>query len=325
MSDRTVKPVYVMHGDDTFLQDAYRKEIIAHSVGDADPQTCVAQFDATAELALVLDELRTLPFLAPRRVVILRDAEAFISAYRAQLEDYLQSPSETATLVLMVSSWPKNTRLYKLVAKIGRTIDCGSPRHNLTQWLGKSAGKRGKSIARDAAELLVEWLGSDLSVLNGEVEKLSLYVGQRDTITAQDVATMVTASSGPVAFALTNALTDGNASAALKALDDMLTVRGEEFRVLGMIASHLRRALRGQQLAATGKNPAGALNPRMPHRAKAAFTAMLARRPLATLEGDFRRLIRADLGMKSGLEPVATLQELVVGLCERQGAWNGRA
>ena len=315
MSDTTVKPVFVLHGDDAFLRDAYRQEIVTNAIGQADRQTCVAVFDATAQLADVLDELRTLPFLAPRRVVIISDAEAFVSAYRGQLEDYLRSPSQTATLVLIVSSWPKNTRLYKLVSAIGQTIDCGAPQKGLEHWLTKSASKRGKQIARDAAGLLLEWIGNDLSVLSGEIEKLSLYVGQRETITAADVSTMVTASAGPVAFALTNALTAGDASGALKALDGMLTARGEEFRTLGIIAAHLRRVLRCQQLSAGGGDPAAGLNPRMPYRAKQAFLTMLSRRDLGVLQKDFRALIRADLGMKSGLEPAAALQELIVDLC----------
>ncbi len=95
----------------------------------------------------------------------------------------------------------------------------------------------------------------------------------------------------------------------------MLTARGEEFRTLGMIASHLRRVLRAGQLAACGADPAAALNPRMPYHAKQAFLAMLSRRPLRAVQEDFRRLIRADLGMKSGADAGAALQELVVGLC----------
>ena len=315
MSDKTVKPVFVLHGDDAFLRDAYRQEIVANAIGQADRQTSVAVFDATAELADVLDELRTLPFLAPRRVVIINDAEAFVSAYRGQLEDYLRSPSKTATLVLLVSSWPKNTRLYKLVSNIGRTFDCGAPQKGLAHWLTKSASKRGKLIDRDAADLLLDWIGNDLGALSGEIEKLSLFVGQRETITAADVSATVTASAGPVAFALTNAMTAGDASGALKALDGMLTARGEEFRTLGIVASYLRRALRGQQLSAGGGDPTGALNPRMPYRAKQAFLAMLARRSLGALQEDFRSLIRADLGMKSGVEAAAALQELVVDLC----------
>ncbi|MFW6062370.1 MAG: DNA polymerase III subunit delta, partial [Planctomycetota bacterium] len=111
-----IKPIYVLHGNDQFLLDTWRKEIVSRLVGDADPQVCVTSFDASAELAEVLDELRTLPFLAPYRVVIVRDADAFVSAHRDALENYLDRPCQSASLVLMVSSFPKNTRLYKAVA-----------------------------------------------------------------------------------------------------------------------------------------------------------------------------------------------------------------
>ena len=315
MYHATVKPVYVLHGEDAFLRDVHRQEIIQLAIGDADTQMCLRTFDATAELADVLDELRTLPFLAPRRVVVVLDADAFVSRHRAALEDFLQSPPDTASLLLIVSSWPSTTRLYKLVGKIGEAVNCRAPHRGLGQWVNRSAQKRGKKIAHDAADLLVEWLGNDLASLDREVEKLALFAGDRHTITAEDVCSLVTSGSGTDPFALTNALVRGEAKVALKALDGMLTSRGEEFRVMGMIASHLRRVLSAQQLAAAGKDPASALNPRMPYHAKNAFLAMLQRRPLRVLEGDFRRLIRADLGLKSGLNPTATLQELIVALC----------
>ena len=75
MSERDVKPVYVLHGSDTFLRDTHRAEIIGQAVGDADSQLCVCSFDATAELAEVLDELRTVPFLAPLRIAVVTDAD----------------------------------------------------------------------------------------------------------------------------------------------------------------------------------------------------------------------------------------------------------
>lgn len=312
MSGTAAKPIYILHGEDTFLRDVHHREILAHALEGADPQTCLNTYDASVELAEVLDELRTLPFLAPRRVVIIRDADAFISKYRGQLEDYLQSPPQTATLVLMVSSWPKTTRLFKLVAKVGQVYDCGKPQRGVEQWVANSMGKRGKKIARDAVDLLIAWIGNDLGILDGEIEKLSIYVSSRDTILAEDVSTLVTATAGAGMFALTNAITEGNTASALKALDGMLTTRGEEFRVLGIIAAHLRKALRAQQAVASGKSP----DLRMPYSAKNAFLAMLKRRDLNTMQKDFRKLIRADLGMKSGLKASSALQELIVGLCE---------
>jgi len=313
-----VKCVYVLYGNDAFLRDTHRQEIILRVIGDSDPQTCVAAYDATAELAAVLDDLRTLPFLAPRRAVIVRDADAFVSAHRSALEKYLAAPVETACLILMVSSWPKNTRLHKVVAKIGEAIECSLPGHsNLRHWISQAAKRRGKKVAPDAAELLGEWIGRDLAGIDSELEKLSLFVDKRETITLADVSAVVTATAGPAAFALADALTTSDAGAALSALRGMMTTRGEEFRILGMVAWHLRRALQAQQMVAAGQNAEAVVRTiRMPYEKKSAFTALLKRRPLSRLQADFRRLIQADRAMKTGTDAMAALQQLVVGLCQ---------
>lgn len=315
-SSPATKPVYVFHGDDAFLRDAAREEILSALLGEADPQLCVASFDATAELADVLDELRTIPFLAPHRVVIVRDADAFIAAFREELEKYLQSPSPTASLILMVSSWPKGTRLYKVVDKVGRVLDCSvSGKGDLGPFIRQAAQRRGKKIAPDAAELLAQWIGEDLAALDGEVEKLSLYAGEREVIEGGDVAAVVTATTGPADFALTNALTAGDARAALEALGGMLTRRGEEFKVLGQIGWHLRKVLRAQQLIAAGESPEAALSACRVFYGKREFLNLLRRRAGEAVRQDFRRMIRADLGMKSGVDASAALQRLVVELC----------
>ena len=77
MAGKEIHPVYVLHGDDAFLLDTHRREIVDRVVAGAEAQLCVMSFDGSAELADVLDELRTVPFLAPHRLVILRDADAF--------------------------------------------------------------------------------------------------------------------------------------------------------------------------------------------------------------------------------------------------------
>jgi DNA polymerase-3 subunit delta len=309
------RAVYVLHGDDAFLRDARRKQILDLLVGDADPQLCVTTFDGSAELADVLDELRTAPFLAPCRVVILRDADEFVSTHRQALERFLQSPPTSAALILIVSTWRSNTRLAKLLADIGEVCDCSAPdSDDLAGWAVRHAARRGKQIEPDAAELLAQWIGADLAALDAEVEKLSLYVGERAAITLDDVGALVTASAGPAAFELTNALTDGEPAAALKALDRMLRARGDEFRTLGMIAWHLRRALQAKELLTAGR-PAQQALPRMPSAPRAALLALLKRRPLSAFREDFRQLIRADLAMKSGTAPPAAMRDLVVALC----------
>jgi DNA polymerase III delta subunit len=94
----------------------------------------------------------------------------------------------------------------------------------------------------------------------------------------------------------------------------MTTQRGEEFKALGMIVWHLRKALGSQQNLLAGMPPQRAL-PRMPYDVQAGFLAYLKRRPLEKLQQDFRRLIAADLAMKSGTDAQSALTELVVELC----------
>ena len=317
MSDAQVQPVYVLVGSDAFLLDAYRREIVEVVLADADPQTALASYESSADLAEVLDALRTLPFLAPRRLVVVRDADEFVSAHRDALEQYLQTPVATASLVLMVSSFPKNTRLAKLVAKVGKVYDCKAPEQKrLDTWIGKSAGKRGKTIAGDAAELLAQWVGGDLATLDQEIEKLSLYVEPRDAITLADVSLVVSSGGTAEAFALPNALTLGQPGKALEALGAMLTTRGEEFKTLGMIGWHLRRVIRAQQLIAQGQNPQAAMKAVKVFYNQQGFAALLKRRSLTALAGDFRKMLAADRAMKTGTDAKAALQELVVGLCQ---------
>jgi len=314
MTTAGFKPIYVLSGSDGFLQDHYRAEIISRVVGQADPQTCIANFDGAndPDLAAVMDELRTLPFLAPARVVIIRNADAFITRHRQKLEEYVDNPCETSALVLMTSSFRSNTRLAKKVAEIGDILTCKLPDDSsLLQWLSKSAGKRGKKIDQQSAILLEQWIGRDLAAQNAEIEKLCLYIGDRETITPQDVAAVVTATAGPAAFELTNAITAGDTPGALKALEGALRIRGAEFQALGSIAWHLRRALQAAQEISAGGKP----NLRMPYKQQNAFVAMLKRRGQGKLQADMQSLISADLGMKSGQNPKCALQELVMSLC----------
>ncbi len=312
MAGGTIKPIYVLHGTDSFLRDGYRRQIVDSIVGDGDPQLCVSSFEASAELAEVLDELRTPSFLAPCRVVIIRDGDAFVTSYREQLEKYLNSPASNAALVLIVNTWNRAWRISKLAAKIGHTFDCSAESGaKLTERVISFAKKREVRIGTQAAELLAQMIGSDLAAIDSEIEKLSLYVGDRKIITVEDVEAIVTAAAGPAAFALTNAITIGDTGGALEALAGMLTRRGEEFRVLGSIGWHLRRALTAREEIDSGKTP----QLRMPYPQKQSFMSYLNRRPSAKFQSDFRRLISADLALKTGARPEVALQMLLVGLC----------
>ncbi len=299
MSETPARPLYVLFGTDAYLRRQKRQEIVRRFAGGAETAFVVTHFDASAELSEVLDELRTAPFLAPRRLVVVHEADEFVGTHRQRLEKYFSSPSQTGSLMLLVDAWPANTRLAGLARRIGEVIDCSSPHESkLPRWISEAADARGKRIARDASALLMQWIGPDLARLDSELEKLSLYVGARASITLEDVSRAVAATAGPAPFALINAIRAGDAGEALAVLNLMLTRRGEEFRLLGLLGWYLRQRRAGPRRAWAGRSA-------VPGPA----------RQSPSDHGGFRRLLGADLAIKTGADPLATIQVLVTRLC----------
>src|SRR3954469_25016529 len=111
-----LKPVYALIGDDSFFQLQKLAEITTQLPPDA------ARIDVDgerAELSDVFDELRSFAMFGGSKIVVMRNGDEFISRFREQLEDYLEHPSSSATLILRVKSLPGNQRVGKMVAKVG--------------------------------------------------------------------------------------------------------------------------------------------------------------------------------------------------------------
>lgn len=311
------KPVYVIYGPDEFLRDQHRLAVTQAALGEADPQLCVSRYDDGAELAAVLDDLRTLPFLGDRRIVIVDPADSFVSSHRDGLEKYLGNPAPSGTLILMLKSFPSNLRLSKVVKKVGEALDCSLPdARGAGQFIRERAQAAGRQIEPAAVQLMVQWLGLDRARAAAEVDKLSLYTEGRTAITVTDVSAVVVATAGVNPFAITEALMAGDAKTALELLEKTLATAGEEYRLLGLLGWHLRRVLKAKHLLVAGMSEHQVFDAvRVFGLGQSLLRRLLARKSLDQIAEDFRLLIRADLAMKTGRDGKATLQSLVVGLC----------
>jgi DNA polymerase III subunit delta len=100
-------PIYVLRGTDPFLLDRGRTAVRERTIGQADAGLALLEMNGPdAQLADILDALRTLPFLAPHRLVIIREADAFLDEHtRDALLKYLLAPSSTGSLCLQADSW----------------------------------------------------------------------------------------------------------------------------------------------------------------------------------------------------------------------------
>jgi DNA polymerase III delta subunit len=209
-------PVYALVGSDSFLQ---LQELgkISRAVG-TDAQRM--DYDGeTAELADVLDELRCYSMFGGGcgKLVVVRNADAFVSRFRESLEDYVASPSDSGVLVLRMNSLPKVQRIYKVIDKFGGIVACEAPKDPSRWAIDHAKQAHHVVLAPDAARLLSELIGSDLGRLDSEIAKLAISADDaRGKISADMVTQNVSFTREREMWDLTNALAFGNITEALR-------------------------------------------------------------------------------------------------------------
>jgi DNA polymerase-3 subunit delta len=314
-----VYPVYAVTGEEAFLKRQVFIALRALVLGGDGGELGLSTFPGDrATRAGVHDELETLPFLAPRRLVLVEGADPFVTRERAWLEKYVAAPAASGILVLDVQSWPSNTRLAKLLPD-GATLVCKSPTAaRLPGWCRawcKSTYE--KELAAGAAELLVDLVGAEMGRLDQELAKLALYVGSAARIESADVDTLVGNSREENTWKIFDLIGSGRPKEALTLLERLFQQGEDPFKTLGAFSHSLRGLARAARLNARGVPLAAALGqagiPPFVHRTAEAQMRHLGRRRIDRL---YDWLLQTDLGFKgsSQLPPRMLLERLVVRL-----------
>ena len=311
--------VYVLFGDDFYLRSESASVIRKLVLPDSDDLAETRFAGDSASLADVLDELRTLPFFSKQRLVVVEDADPFVSAHRKELETWVASHKASGVLLLEVKTWTATTNLAKLVEKHGVSIDCRGPKEPaLLSWISQFAKSRFRvQFDAGAADLLLELVGPEVGLLVSEVEKLSIYVGGRAKVNRDDVAKMVGAGRIENVWKLIEAATTGRGALALEHLDGLLNageppvklMAGMSFSLLKIYRAGLLRRRKmdlKQACAGAGISPDGVDMTGRQHTHLG--PSRVDRLPASLLKVDL------DLKGASTLTPRAVLERFIVEL-----------
>ena len=239
------KPVYALVGSDAFLQLQKLQDVLRLMPKDVQRVDLEGE---RAELAEVLDELRSFAMFGGAKAVVVRDADAFLSRFREQLEEYVAAPSDSATLVLRLASLPKNQRIYKAIDKLGGVEPCDPPK-DLAKWAADRArAAHGIALAPDAARMLADLVGEDLGRIDNELAKLAIDAdGAKGPVGPEKVASSVAFQREQEMWDMTNEVAAGDVAAALRRWRQLTQLDSSaEFRAvtwLGMWLENVRKAL----------------------------------------------------------------------------------
>ncbi len=303
-TEQQLYPIYVIVGKDGFLVNKECEGVLSELMTPDEREMAMYSADADkVQISYVLDELRTLPFLATKRVVVIREADKFVSAYREQLEKYLESPSKRGILVMTVGLWPKTTKLAKKTEKIGKTIVTDE----IKKWkladyaVGYAKTEHAKNLSKTAAQLIVDMAGDELSLVCGEVDKLATYVGDAAAITPDDVSKLCGNNREYDLFAAIDLMSGGNTAGAVERLRNMFaTDKDAEYTVVGGLAFHFRRMFKARAMLDSGVSTFEIAKGLNIWGDKDAFFNQLRKWQLTTIAAIIEALARIDYESKTG-------------------------
>ena len=318
-------PIYLLMGDEPYYPDRVCDAVIENALDefsrDFNETIC---YGADVSADTVITAARRFPMMADRQLVVVKDAQAMSDL--EGLSVYCEAPLDSTILVILMrgASADKRKALYKQCVKNGVVLESNALRdYEMPGWISNYYTSRGLEISPEAAALLAEYAGTDMSKIAVETDKLlkSLPDGAK-RVEPADIERNVGISREYSIFELTKELSFRNAPKAIT----IATRLGESPRfampmAVSAIFTHFSRILRYAALKEGGRRPdrteiAAALQGVNPYFWKE-YDAAVANYPVRKAMAAISLLCDYDYKGKGGDAGEATPGELLVELVLR--------
>ena len=309
-----LRPAYLLAGSEALLRDDASRAITEAVLADGPRDFNLDRFDGSScNEARLLEAVRSLPVLAERRLVVLREPEVkgrgsktLGDGIAAAVEEIRGSSS--TVLVVTASTIDKRSKWVKAFNEPAVLVACDPPKglRAIVAFLRQEAKRRQISLQSGAAEALAEAVGPQLLMLRQELEKAALHAGPGRPVSRDDVLAVVSELADEPIWDLTDAIGEGRTPDALVILSRLLESGAPPPVLLGSFASHFRRLARSH----CGASVAG--HPFMVRKLESQARRYTRRRLVACLHAIHE--VDEALKGRGSLPAEIALERLVIGL-----------
>ncbi|MCW3093453.1 MAG: holA [Ferruginibacter sp.] len=206
--NKLFKPVYWLEGEENYYIDLLMNYAEHKILLESEASFNLTVFyGKDANWSDVVNACMRYPMFAEKQVVLLKEAQQMKDLDR--LDNYIERPLASTIFVVSYKekTLDKRTKLYKTIKKDGEVFTSEKVRdYKLAEWVTDYLKSQDFTMTSRAIGLLTEHLGNDLNRIVNELEKLTLNLGQRKSITEDDIEKYVGVSKEYNVFELQDAL-----------------------------------------------------------------------------------------------------------------------
>ncbi len=316
------RTVYVLYGQEAYLQKQYRDKLVAALVGEGDTMNVCKVQGKDFSIPQLIDFAETMPFLAERRVIVMESTGVLKSGGEA-LAEYFAEPCETTTWILVESECDKRSKLFKAAGKAGLCIEFDTQDETtLKKWILGILKREGWHISGSTLELFLEKTGTDMNIIRQELEKLICYTMDKAVIESADVEAVCITRVTSHIFDMVDAIGIQDQRKALDLYNELQTLREPPIRILFLIGRHMNILLQIKDLKKRGlDNKAMAAKVGVPPFAVGKYLKQAGMYKSSQLKYALERCIQADEAIKNGtLQDKMSVELLIFELTGKKGA-----
>ncbi len=340
IKEGAVVSCYFFYGEETFLADQFVACLKEALISSELQEYVVERFNLEdSSWAEIIDVARTIPFfLSPWRIVVVdvsKGKKEDLSAQEQELlRAYLSSPlSKTVIVIIFSGKIRKDAPLAKFFWSFSPSVVFSKELKPLKEralyaWMDKKFSSQGKEITHEAKLQLEELVGADLRRLSNEVDKLSVYVGEKKVVDVDDVNQVSGWVKTFLEWEIAASLEKADFKQSLVVLNNLLKKEGTKPEViLGSMARFFRdiflaKAMlkeKGMERKAIFKE----LRPQIQEKFRSLyatkfkeFFSLVEKFSMSDLSHALAELEKIDLKMKtSGLSPQTMLESFLFDYC----------
>ncbi len=217
-----IKPIYFLHGEEVYYIDKIANFIAENVLSEAERGfNQVVLYGKDVSIDDIISNAKRYPMMAERQVIIVKEAQ-HLSRTIENLNSYVKNLQPTTVLVICYKykKLDKRKKLYKSVQSKGVIFEGKKLYENqVSDWIRKVLKGKGYGISPKASVLLVEYLGTNLSKIDKELEKLELVLPKNTEITPNDIEEHIGISKDYNNFELKKAIGERNVLKATKIIN----------------------------------------------------------------------------------------------------------
>lgn len=224
------------------------------------------------DMSTVIEEALTMPFISEKKVIVVKNSFIFtgekvnkdITPNNEQVIEFLEKYDGENLVIFEIYSnkldeRKKLTKSLKKSSKLSKVDQMSE--EEIKSWIQNQLHENYKDIKQDALNLFIELTGVNFNIVSQELDKISLFLGDRTTITKNDVSLIINRSLEQNVFLLTEFIQKNQKDKAIQLVKDLIIMKEEPIKLLALITSNYRlyyqckilsqKGYSGQQIAKT--------------------------------------------------------------------------